>query len=79
MNSKQWIYIYETIKSFVETYKGKPPDDQATSKLMDLYENIMSHSINDRAKSKDMDSQLTNIFDYLFKIIHCLELEGKPI
>ena len=79
MNSKQWIYIYEKIKNFVETYKGKPPDDQATSKLMDLYENIMSHSINDRAKSKDMDSQLTNIFDYLFKIIHCLELEGKPI
>lgn len=77
MKINQWTWIYNKIKSHIDSHTI--PDDKTARELMGFYNTIMSHSINDRAASKQMDEELTNIFGYLFKIVHSLELEGKPL
>ncbi len=77
MKSNQWTWIYNRIKSHIDSHTM--PDDKTARDLMEFYNTIMSHSTNDRAKSEQMNEELTNIFGYLFKIVHCLELEGKPL
>ena len=79
MNSKQWAWLYKQIKDYIGSHVGLVPDDEAAGGLMELYENTMKITEESRKDSKDIDEQLGMVFGILFKIVHALELEKKPL
>lgn len=78
MNTKQWTFIYGMIRKFF-LMNSKIPDKQTADEVMNLYEFVMKRTEKDRAKNPKMDEQITNMFDYLFKLIHAAEQEQKPL
>ena len=79
MNSKQWIWIYNQIKNFIQKHEGRIPDDQSGADMMELYDSVMKVTEKRRNESEKMDNQITAIFNYLFDTVQSLQLEGKPI
>ena len=79
MNSKQWVYIYGQIKDYIKKHEGNLPDEKAVSDLWEIHDFIMDKIAHSDKTGEGTEEQLKKIFSSLFKAIHCLELEGKPI
>ena len=79
MDTKQWAWLYGQIKAFIQKHQGKIPDATTATDVMDLYCKIMGASDKERQTDPDMDTQMRNIFNYLFDMIHSLEKEGKVL
>ena len=79
MDTKQWTWLYGMIKQFILNHQGKIPDAATATDAMDLYCKVMKVSDKSRQEDPGIDTQMRNIFSYLFDIIHSLEKEGREL
>lgn len=79
MNEKQWVWIYQKIKSFIKANTGKIPDDDIANQVMSLDAEIMKVTEKSRKNDPDMNKQLHTLLNMVFDIVHSLEVEGKEI
>lgn len=79
MNEKQWVWIYQKIKSFIKVSTGKIPDDDIANQVMSLDMEIMKVTERSRKNDPDMDKQLHTLMNMVFDVIQSLEKEGKEI
>ena len=79
MNSKQWTWIYQTLKKFFEEYQGRVPDDKIAEKTMELHDLIMDSSKKVRKRNAEADEQITNVMRSILAIVHSLKVEEEKI
>lgn len=79
MNSKQWVWIYQTVKEFFREYQGRVPDDVIAKKAMELNGQIMETTKKTREKSKEANEQITGVMHMILATLHCLMLEEAQL
>lgn len=79
MDSKQWAWLYQQIKSFVRDHEGHVPDDQAVSEWFKLHDFIIDMVARSEKKRPGTDEQLSAVFNSIINAMQSLELEKKPL
>ena len=79
MNEEQWVFIYQKIKNYILNHTGVIPGDKTAEDIIKLKDWIFEITDKSRHDNPAIDTELSIIFDYLFKIIHALEVEDKQL